>query len=94
MNPKNELDLLIVQRGVVVFRNQDFAKLGPQSMIDFGGYFGPLHVFPVGRCIPEFPELPVVYSGPEEVSYYTAGKGYAKGSKAEYAFLKGSVFDF
>lgn len=41
---KNELALLIAERGVVVFRDQDFKDIGPQKQKDFGRYFGPLHI--------------------------------------------------
>lgn len=41
---KNELALLIAERGVVVFRGQDFKDIGPQKQKEFGEYFGKLHV--------------------------------------------------
>jgi sulfonate dioxygenase len=41
---KNELALLIAERGVVVFRDQDFKEIGPVKQKEFGAYFGPLHV--------------------------------------------------
>jgi sulfonate dioxygenase len=41
---KNELALLIAERGVVVFRDQDFKSIGPEKQKDFGSYFGKLHV--------------------------------------------------
>ncbi len=41
---KNELALLIAERGVVVFRDQDFKDIGPQKQKEFGSYFGRLHV--------------------------------------------------
>lgn len=41
---KNELALLIAERGVVVFRDQDFKDIGPQKQKEFGQYFGKLHV--------------------------------------------------
>ncbi len=41
---KNELALLIAERGVVVFRDQDFKDIGPQKQKEFGQYFGPLHI--------------------------------------------------
>lgn len=43
-NQKNELALLIAERGVVVFRDQDFKEIGPAKQKEFGAYFGPLHV--------------------------------------------------
>ena len=41
---KNELSLLVAERGVVVFRDQDFKDIGPQKQKEFGQYFGRLHV--------------------------------------------------
>lgn len=41
---KNELALLIAERGVVVFRGQNFKDIGVQKQKEFGQYFGRLHV--------------------------------------------------
>lgn len=41
---KDELALLIAERGVVVFRDQDFKDIGIEKQKEFGRYFGPLHV--------------------------------------------------
>ena len=41
---KNELALLVAERGVVVFRDQDFKDIGPKRQKEFGEYFGRLHV--------------------------------------------------
>jgi sulfonate dioxygenase len=41
---KNELALLVAERGVVVFRDQDFKDAGLQKQKEFGEYFGRLHV--------------------------------------------------
>lgn len=41
---KNELALLVAERGVVVFRDQDFKDIGPQKQKEFGESFGKLHV--------------------------------------------------
>lgn len=50
---KNELALLVAERGVVVFRDQDFKDIGPQKQKEFGQYFGRLHVHVSGckRCL-------------------------------------------
>lgn len=47
---KNELALLIAERGVVVFRDQDFKDIGPQKQKEFGQYFGRLHVHVCTCC--------------------------------------------
>lgn len=41
---RDELALLIAERGVVVFRDQDFKDIGIEKQKEFGKYFGPLHV--------------------------------------------------
>jgi hypothetical protein len=41
---KNELALLVAERGVVVFRDQDFKDIGTQKQKEFAQYFGRLHV--------------------------------------------------
>jgi alpha-ketoglutarate-dependent taurine dioxygenase len=41
---RNELALLIAERGVVIFRGQDFKDIGPQKQKEFGEYFGRLHI--------------------------------------------------
>lgn len=41
---KDELALLIAERGVVVFRDQDFKDIGIEKQKEFGQYFGPLHI--------------------------------------------------
>lgn len=41
---KNELALLVAERGVVVFRDQDFKDIGLKKQKEFGEYFGRLHV--------------------------------------------------
>lgn len=41
---KDELALLIAERGVVVFRDQDFKDIGIEQQKAFGRYFGPLHI--------------------------------------------------
>lgn len=41
---KDELALLVAERGVVVFRDQDFKDIGQQRQKEFGEGFGRLHV--------------------------------------------------
>lgn len=41
---KNELALLVAERGVVVFRDQDFKDVGAQRQKEFAQHFGRLHV--------------------------------------------------
>ncbi|KAF2403868.1 TfdA family taurine catabolism dioxygenase TauD [Trichodelitschia bisporula] len=62
---KNELALLIAERGVVVFRDQDFKDVGPQKQKAFGSYFGPLHIHPVGAHVKDNIEFHNIYLGPD-----------------------------
>ena len=48
---KDELALLIAERGVVVFRGQDFKDIGPERQKELARYFGPLHVHAVGSHV-------------------------------------------
>lgn len=52
---KDELALLIAERGVVVFRGQDFKDIGIEKQKEFGSYFGRLHVH---VRLPFFSSLP------------------------------------
>ncbi|KAJ5907465.1 hypothetical protein N7495_000147 [Penicillium taxi] len=58
---KDELALLTAERGVVLFRDQDFADIGPDRQREFGAHFGKLHVHQMGTHIKGYPELLPVY---------------------------------
>ncbi|KAK3986981.1 putative alpha-ketoglutarate-dependent sulfonate dioxygenase [Cladorrhinum sp. PSN332] len=62
---KDELALLIAERGVVVFRDQDFKDIGVEKQKEFGRYFGPLHIHPVGAHVKDNLELHNIYLGPD-----------------------------
>ncbi|KAB5513318.1 dioxygenase-like protein [Coniochaeta sp. 2T2.1] len=62
---KDELALLIAERGVVVFRDQDFKDIGIEKQKEFGRYFGPLHIHPVGSHVANHLELHNIYLGPD-----------------------------
>ncbi|KAK2784720.1 hypothetical protein FQN53_008276 [Emmonsiellopsis sp. PD_33] len=64
---KNELALLIAERGVVVFRDQDFKDIGPARQKEFGAYFGKLHVHPVGSTVKDHIEFHNIYLGPDNL---------------------------
>jgi sulfonate dioxygenase len=80
---KDELALLIAERGVVVFRGQDFKDIGVQKQKEFGSYFGRLHVHvcfipliftlsadnhqPVGAHVEGAIELHNIYLGPDNL---------------------------
>ncbi|CAH6722487.1 alpha-ketoglutarate-dependent sulfonate dioxygenase [[Candida] jaroonii] len=58
---KDDLALFVAKRGVVVFRNQDFATKGPQFAVDYGKHFGELHCHPTGGVPINHPELLITY---------------------------------
>jgi sulfonate dioxygenase len=58
---KDELGVLVAKRGVLVFRDQDFADIGPDRQREFGAHFGPLHIHQVGSHVKDYPELLPVY---------------------------------
>ncbi|KAK2775331.1 alpha-ketoglutarate-dependent taurine dioxygenase [Colletotrichum kahawae] len=62
---KDELALLIAERGVVVFRDQDFKDISIEKQKEFGSYFGPLHIHPVGAHVKDHLELHNIYMGPD-----------------------------
>lgn len=62
---KDELALLVAQRGVLVFRNQDFATFGPKFAADYGRHFGRLHIHPTSGAPRSVPELHITYRRPD-----------------------------
>lgn len=49
---KDELALLVAQKKVVAFRDQDFATLPIEKALEFGRYFGRLHIHPTRYDLP------------------------------------------
>jgi len=60
---KDELTLLVAQRKVVAFRNQDFADLSIEKALEFGSYFGRHHIHPTSGSPEGFPEIHLVHRG-------------------------------
>ncbi|KAF1999210.1 dioxygenase-like protein [Amniculicola lignicola CBS 123094] len=73
---KDELSLLIAERGVVVFRDQDFKDIGPEKQKEFGKYFGRLHVHPVGAHVKDHIEFHSIYLGKDNL--YRLGRSASK----------------
>lgn len=73
---KDELALLLAERGVVVFRDQDFKDIGPQKQKEFGQYFGRLHVHPVGAHVKDHIEFHSLYVGKDNL--YRLGRSTSK----------------
>ncbi|KAI0809098.1 alpha-ketoglutarate catabolism dioxygenase [Irpex lacteus] len=57
----DELALLVAEKKVVAFRNQDFKDLSPERQIEIARHFGPIQVHPTSGNIEGFPEFHVVY---------------------------------
>ncbi|KAF3400166.1 Alpha-ketoglutarate-dependent sulfonate dioxygenase [Penicillium rolfsii] len=57
---KDELSLYVAERGVVIFRNQDFLSKGTGFIKEFASHFGRLHVHQFGPHVKENPELTVL----------------------------------
>lgn len=73
---KDELALLLAERGVVVFRDQDFKDIGPRAQKEFGQYFGRLHVHPVGAHVKDHIEFHSIYIGKDNL--YRLGRSSSK----------------
>jgi sulfonate dioxygenase len=58
---RDELALLAAERGVLVFKDQDFADIGHERQKEFGAHFGPLHIHGHGGQTKDYPELLPVY---------------------------------
>ncbi|KAI9744641.1 MAG: hypothetical protein M1818_002170 [Claussenomyces sp. TS43310] len=58
---KDQLALLIAQRKVVAFRDQDFADLPIKEALEFGGYFGRHHIHPASGNPDGYPEIHLVH---------------------------------
>lgn len=72
---KDELALLVAQRGVVIFRDQDFADFGPQFAVEYGSHFGRLHIHPTSGAPRDHPELHITYrrADPQEFERVFSG---------------------
>lgn len=66
---KDELALFVAQRGVVIFRDQDFASKGPAFAVEYGKHFGRLHIHPSSGAPRDFPELHITYRRPDKTEF-------------------------
>jgi sulfonate dioxygenase len=53
----------VAERKVVAFRDQDFADLPINEALDYGRYFGRLHIHPTSGAPEGFPEVHLVHRG-------------------------------
>ena len=63
---KDELALLCAKRKAVQFLDQDFADQPISKAIEFGSYFGRLHIHPTSGSPEGHPEVHLVYRGADE----------------------------
>ena len=66
---KDELALLVAQKKVVAFRDQDFADLPIEKALEFGRYFGRLHIHPASGAPKGYPEVHLVHRGADDNSF-------------------------
>lgn len=66
---KDELALLVAQKGVVVLRDQNFRDKGPEYALDYGRYFGKLHVHQTSGAPDGHPELHVTFRRPDQKEF-------------------------
>lgn len=66
---KDELALLVAQKKVVAFRDQDFADLPIEKALKYGGYFGRHHIHQASGAPKGFPEVHLVHRGAEDTSF-------------------------
>ncbi|KAL2862297.1 TauD/TfdA dioxygenase family protein [Aspergillus lucknowensis] len=73
---KDQLALLVAQRKVVAFRNQDLASLPIQEALDFGAYFGRHHIHPTSGSPEGYPEIHLVHrnGNTSEFDAFLAGR--------------------
>lgn len=71
---KNDLARFVAERGVTVFRDQDFANLSPSEAVKYGEYFGRSHIHPTSGAPEGVPEIHLVYreKGRDDASDYFA----------------------
>ncbi|EIW81856.1 TauD-domain-containing protein [Coniophora puteana RWD-64-598 SS2] len=59
---RDQLALEVARRGLVVFRGQEeFIDAGPESYLEWGRYFGRLHIHPTSGHPKNYPEFHLVY---------------------------------
>ncbi|KAL5003230.1 hypothetical protein BDV10DRAFT_201112 [Aspergillus recurvatus] len=73
---KDQLALLVAQRKVVAFRDQDFANLPIADALEFGSHFGRHHIHPTSGQPEGYPEIHLVhrYSSKGELDAFFADR--------------------
>ncbi|PBP25637.1 putative alpha-ketoglutarate-dependent sulfonate dioxygenase [Diplocarpon rosae] len=66
---KDELARFVAERKVVAFRDQDFADLPISEALEYGRYFGRLHIHPTSGAPAGYPEVHLVHRGAGDKSH-------------------------
>ena len=76
---KDELAHFVATRGVVVFRDQDFASKGADFVVNYARHFGRLHIHPTSGHPRNHPELHITYrrANPKEFERVYANRNNA-----------------
>lgn len=85
---KDELALLVAQRGIAIFRDQDFATKGLDFVVDFTKHYGPLHIHPTSGVPKGYPEILVTYrrSDPDEYKRLFGNRTNAVGWHSDVSY--------
>ncbi|QLG72288.1 hypothetical protein HG535_0C06430 [Zygotorulaspora mrakii] len=62
---KDELALLVAQKGVVILKDQNIAEKGPEYAAEFGKHFGKLHIHQTSGHPANVPELHITFRRPD-----------------------------
>jgi alpha-ketoglutarate-dependent taurine dioxygenase len=87
---KDQLALLVAQRKVVAFRDQDFADLPIQDALNWGGYFGRHHIHPTSGSPEGYPEVHIVhkYGATSEQNAFFANKNSSVSWHSDVSYEK------
>lgn len=85
---KDQLALLVAQRKVVAFRDQDFADLPINEALDIGGYFGRHHIHPTSGAPEGHPEIHLVHrnGGKGEFESFIANRNSSVGWHSDVTY--------
>ncbi|KAF1812704.1 TauD-domain-containing protein [Eremomyces bilateralis CBS 781.70] len=87
---KDQLALLVAQRKVVAFRNQDLADLPLTEPVALGSHFGRLHIHPTSPTPEGHPELLIVHRNvnTSEFDFFLANRNSGVGWHSDVSFEK------
>jgi alpha-ketoglutarate-dependent taurine dioxygenase len=87
---KDQLALLVAQRKVVAFRDQDLADLPIKEALDFGSYFGRHHIHPTSGAPEGYPEIHLVHrhSSNGELEAFLANRNSSVGWHSDVSYEK------